>query len=154
MQDAYAVVDMTGKILESNSSYREMLEYSDEELSTLTYRDVTPERWHAYEQKIIDDQILPRGYSDTYEKEYRRRDDTVFPVEVRTFLIRDETGQPSGMWALIRDITERKRAEELLQLNEARLRRAQEIGHTGSSIRRAGRSGDLKRRSESTDFPA
>jgi PAS domain-containing protein len=39
----------------------------------------------------------------------------VFPVELRTYLVRDETGQRrDGMWAIVRDITERKAAEAAL----------------------------------------
>ena len=61
------------------------------------------------------EQILPRGYSDIYEKEYRRKDGTVFPVEVRTFLLREPGGQSAGMWAIVRDISERKRAADALR---------------------------------------
>jgi len=40
----------------------------------------------------------------------------VFPVELRTFLIRDKNGQPEAMWAIVRDVTERRRTEERMQL--------------------------------------
>lgn len=49
------------------------------------------------------------------EAKYRRKDGTVVPVELRTILLKDEKGQPCGMWAIIRDITERKQAEEALK---------------------------------------
>ena len=48
-----------------------------------------------------------------YEKEYIRKDGTVFPVELRSYLIRDGDGKATGMWAFVRDITERKRVGEL-----------------------------------------
>jgi len=35
----------------------------------------------------------------------------IFPVELRVFLLRDKSGRPSGMWAIVRDITRRKQAE-------------------------------------------
>ena len=92
-----------------------MLGYEPEELLTLRHTDVTPEKWHLFETKIVQQQILPRGHSDIYEKEYRRKDGTIFPVELRTFLIEDDHGQPSAMWAIVRDITDRKRAEEALR---------------------------------------
>ena len=61
------------------------------------------------------EQVLPRGYSDVYQKEYTRKDGSVVPVELRTILIRDAGGNPTGMWALVRDISDRKRVERALQ---------------------------------------
>ena len=105
LMDGFVVVGMDGFIRESNEVYRKMLGYSAEELKRITYRDLTPERWHPVEARIVADQVLPRGYSEVYEKEYRRKDGTVFPVELRTFLMK-EGGRPVAMWAIIRDVTE------------------------------------------------
>jgi PAS domain S-box-containing protein len=116
--DAVAYVDMTGHFVECNRAYEAMLGYSADELRRMTYVDVTPARWHAVQQRIMAGQVLTRGYSDVYEKEYRRKDKSVFPVEVRTFLLRDDDGKPVGMWAIVRDITERKQAEKALQESE------------------------------------
>ena len=110
MQDAFVVVDMAGSIAEYNRAYRDMLGYSDSELMNLTYSDITPPQWHAPEAEIVKDQILLRGYSDVYEKEYRKKDGTVFPVELRAFLIKSNDGQPEQIWAIVRDITEQKKA--------------------------------------------
>jgi PAS domain-containing protein len=70
-----------------------------------------------------------RGHSDVYEKEYLRKDGTVFPVEVRTFLIRNEAGKPAGMWAIVRDITERKRMEGELRSTKDYLRTVFNAGY-------------------------
>ncbi len=112
MMDGFVLVSMDGLIREYNESYRKMTGYAPEELLKLTYRDLTPDKWHDVERKIVEEQILVRGYSDVYEKEYRKKDGTIFPVELRTFLLKDEQGNNSGMWAIVRDITERKRAED------------------------------------------
>ncbi|HOX35058.1 MAG TPA: PAS domain S-box protein [Methanoregulaceae archaeon] len=121
MMDGYVSVDMAGKILEYNKAYQEMLGYSGHELDSLTYQDLTPERWHEYEQYIVTTQILPRGYSDVYEKEYRRKDGSVVPVEIRTVLSRDDAGNPVGMWGIVRDITDRKRSDEKIRLANHKL---------------------------------
>jgi PAS domain S-box-containing protein len=122
MRDAFVSVDMKGYIKDYNESYLSMLGYLPEEISALTYQDITPEKWHAMETAIVENQILPKGYSDIYEKEYRRKDGTIFPVELRTILLKDDAGNPISMWAIVRDITERKRMERSLVENVARLR--------------------------------
>ncbi|MGJ0392164.1 MAG: PAS domain S-box protein [Methylocystis sp.] len=115
LRDPFVCTDMDGRILECNELYREMLGYSEEELLTLTYQQLTPEKWREMEDAVIREQILPRGYSDVYEKEYRRKDGAVFPIELRTVLSRYEDGAPCAMWAIVREITERKTAEESLR---------------------------------------
>lgn len=116
MTDAFVMVDMAGHIMESNRAYQEMLGYTAEELIWLTYSQVTPEKWHAEEANIVAERILVQGYSDVYEKEYIHKDGHVFPVELRTFLLRDELDMPSAMWSIVRDITERKRVENELHV--------------------------------------
>ena len=122
LRDAFIQVDMDGHIRDFNDLYSQMLGYSREELGELTYLDLTPPQWHAMEAGIVREQVIPRGFSDVYEKEYRRKDGTVFPVELRTILSRGLSGEPDGMWAIIRDITDRKHAEEALRESEKQLR--------------------------------
>jgi two-component system, cell cycle sensor histidine kinase and response regulator CckA len=122
LRDAYVRTEMSGLIVDYNAVFRELLGYSDDELRKTTYQDITPARWHESNARIISEQIVPRGFSDVYEKEYRRKDGTIVPVELRTSLIRDRMGAPSGVWAIVRDITDRKRSEEALQASEQRYR--------------------------------
>jgi PAS domain S-box-containing protein len=130
MVDGYAMVTMDGLILEYNESFRNMLHYTHEELTHLTYRDITPQRWHAAEKKIITEQVLPRGYSDLYEKELQCKDGSVFPVELRTALISDEDGAPSAMWAIVRDISER----EAVQRERLKTQKLESLGVLAGGI--------------------
>jgi two-component system sensor kinase FixL len=123
-RDGTAACDLTGRLLHANSVFLDMLGYTSEEISRLTYRDLTPARWHAGDERIIHAQVLTQGYSDVFEKEYFRKDGTVVPVEVRVHLSRDNEGNPIGTWALVRDITERKKAEAQAQQHLAELTRA------------------------------
>ena len=119
MADGFAMVNMDGNITDCNIAFSSLVGYSLAELTSLTYKDLTPETWHAMEAGILAEQILPQGFSPVYEKEYRCKDGSIVPVELRTFLLRDETGQPSAMWAIVRDISLRKRWEaELMEAKE------------------------------------
>jgi len=114
LRDASATVSLEGTILEFNTTFQEMLGYDNEEILRFSSKDITPPKWHAMEEEILREQVMKRGYSDTYEKEYVRKDGSVVPVELRTHLLRDSEGRAVGRWTIIRDITERKRMEEEL----------------------------------------
>ena len=86
MMDGFAFVSMDGKIKGSNLAFQQMIGYNPEELTHLTYRDITPEKWHDIEAELLQEQILPNGFSEVYEKEYRNKAGIVFPVELRTSL--------------------------------------------------------------------
>ncbi len=115
MRDAFVQVDMSSRIVDFNKAYEEMLGYSREELLELTSIDLTPVRWHAFEARILSDEILPCGQSGVYEKEYIHKSGAVFPVELRAFLITDDAGCPTGRWAIVHDITDRKRSEDQIR---------------------------------------
>jgi signal transduction histidine kinase/CheY-like chemotaxis protein len=72
-----------------------------------------------------------------YEKEYRKKDGTVFPVELRTFLTRNDSGEKEGMWAIVRDITERKReaaARERLMAQFQQAQRMESVGRLAGGV--------------------
>jgi|WetSurMetagenome_2_1015567.scaffolds.fasta_scaffold00123_24 two-component system, cell cycle sensor histidine kinase and response regulator CckA len=132
MMDGFAYVDMNDRIREYNSAFRMMLGYDDEELKSLTTRAITPEKWYDFELKLFNEQILKRGFTDIYNKEYRKKDGSVFPVELHTFLIKNDQGENEGMWVIVRDITERKKIEEEKKKLEDQLLQAQKMEAIGT----------------------
>jgi len=126
MRDAYAYVDMSGRILRYNTAFRELIGYDDDEITGLTYMEITPEEWHGLEGAVVRDQVLPKGYSTVYEKEFRRKDGSLVPVELRAILIQDGDGRKTGIWGIIRDISERKAAEKALIASKEAIRRSEE----------------------------
>ena len=111
MRDAFVQVDMSGRIVDCNPAYQEMVGHAQKQLLGMNEAELTPARWHAVQADIIETQVVRLGRSDVYEKEYIRSDGQLFPVELRTFLIRDDAQKPIGMWAIVRDITERRQSE-------------------------------------------
>jgi PAS domain S-box-containing protein len=79
-----------------------------------SYKEITPPQWEEEEDRIISEQIIGRGYSDVYEKEFIRKDGTIISVELRAYLLKDNS-ENVGMWGIARDITERKRMEAALR---------------------------------------
>ena len=118
--DGIAIANLEGRFIDCNASYQKMLGYSLTELQQKKYREVTPSKWHEIEEKICKNQVMIRGYSDTYEKEYIRKDGTVFPVEFTVYCLKNDEGQPEILWAITRDISDRKQAQERLRLQAER----------------------------------
>ena len=121
-RDGFVMIDSEGNITESNPAFREITGYTAEELSTLKYEELTPKKWHSVEKAFIERHSLNEGYSDLYEIEFRHKDDTVIPVEIRTYLILDDRGKVTGRWSVVRDISERRNLEEDLRMNEEKFR--------------------------------
>ena len=129
--DGIIYTDMRGRILDANKAYLDMLGYSLSEMRSLTNNQLTPAKWHEMEKRINESQVAVSGHSDEYEKENIRKDGSVLPVSVRVSLTEGEDEEPVGMWGIVRDITERKAAEEALQESEERYRLIADSSLTG-----------------------
>ncbi len=123
MRNLVVFTDMEGTFQECNGRCIDLLGYTKDEMKRVTYQELTPARWHTFEENILRTQIIPLGYSEEYEKEYIRKDGSIFPISVRAWLIRDDNGVATGLWAIITDITERKEKESALRESEARFKR-------------------------------
>ena len=119
--DGIIVCDMEGRLLDANKAFAGMLGYTIEELRGKTYKQITPRKWHKIEADIIKNQILAKGFSEAYEKEYIRKDGSIFPVEIRVNTTKDRQGKPVIAWSFVRDITELKEAEEKLIKTQERV---------------------------------
>ncbi len=119
-RDGIATIDFEGRMADANPAFLSMLGYTLQELRTLSSYDITPERWREADARILRERILPLGDSSEFEKEYIRKDGSVFPVSVRAWPIHDAQGSIIAVRAFVRDITERKRAQEALKTADQR----------------------------------
>ena len=128
--DAIVATDLGGRFTDANPAALRLLGYTREEMLALTYRQVTPARWHAAEEAILRS-IANRGYTEEYEKEYVRKDGTAIPISVRAFVKMDLAGNLVGAWGIVRDMSEWKRAEEERERLKSRLHRAAKMEAIG-----------------------
>ena len=114
-RDGIFFIGLDDRIETANRAFTTLLGYSLEEVQAMTSQMVTPDRWKDMENEIDRTQIMARGYSDEYEKEYIHKSGKVVPVLVRKWLIRDNAGQPLRKMSLVRDISEKKKLEAELR---------------------------------------
>jgi PAS domain S-box-containing protein len=117
----WASIDFERRVVRVNPAFERLTGYNYEELAGLTLDGLTPERWHGVGREILD-AVRATGLSARYEKEYRKKDGTLVPVEVLAELDRNEQDTPIGFSAFITDISERKQVECALRTSEERFR--------------------------------
>jgi PAS domain S-box-containing protein len=119
--DGIEVIDPeTGRFLDVNATVCERLGYSREEMLSMTVSDataggITPERWRASMEGL-----RSTGYR-IMETRHRRKDGSTFPTETT---IRYSELNRSYIVAVVRDITERKKADQHLKLISSALEAA------------------------------
>jgi len=108
--DAICVTDEDSKIVLVNPAGVELFGRPEEELiGTLMTETYVPEEFHLAEGRIAK---LKTGGALRYERKFVRRNGDVIPVEVSVSSLRGR------LQAIIRDISQRKRAEEALRASE------------------------------------
>jgi PAS domain S-box-containing protein len=111
--DGFALVDLQGRLLEVNAAYCRMSGYSEDELLDRRISDLesveTAGDAAAHIQRVV-----TRG-AERFETRQRRKDGSLFDVEVS---VQYQPMDGGRMVAFLRDITERKRAEEAARQRE------------------------------------
>ena len=110
-KDSFVLHDLDGKIIDVNQHACDSLGYTREELLSLSVQDIDQKaiiEKHAekWPQMILGEPITLEGVD-------KRKDGTTFPVEIR--LVAFESGGRRLILGLIRNISDRKRAEETIR---------------------------------------
>jgi PAS domain S-box-containing protein len=115
--DAFFLLDDHSTVLDVNRQACQSLGYSRDELIGKHRSDLDAGLDNAAIESVRQRAVF--GEAVTFETRHKRKDGTSFPVEVRVRQF-DQGGR--RFLCLVRDITERKRAEDELRASEARFR--------------------------------
>lgn len=127
--DGFYLVDIEGRILDTNDSYCTMIGYSREELIGMRIKEIEAVDTEEVINKRIQ-QILETGYA-RFETRHRRKDGRVIAVEASVNYLTDE--QPK-LFCFMRDISDRKEAEETLRLEKDNFRHSLDDSPLGIRI--------------------
>ena len=117
-----ALTDLNGRFLATNPVYQKMLGYSEEELRTLSFLEVTHEDYREANWALVAELLEGKRQQFQIEKRYRHKDGSLIWVHNNVSLVPGTQTMPRFIMALSEDITERKRAEEALHNSEERVR--------------------------------
>jgi PAS domain S-box-containing protein len=129
-EDLIAVVDAAGQRLYNSPSYEKVLGYTSEELKA------TPglEQIHPDDRvKVMDaaKEASRSGKGHMVEYRFRHKDGTWRVLESTASAVRNAKGETEELVIVNRDITERKKAEEVLRLKDEQLKQSQKMEAVG-----------------------
>ncbi len=113
MEDGYQEVDLAGNFVFFNESFRKIFGYSRDEMMDTNYRryaadaETADNIYRAFNQLYKTGEPIKRCEWDILTKDGVRR-----TLEIYASLLRDPEGHPSGFRGIVRDVTDRRLAEE------------------------------------------
>jgi PAS domain S-box-containing protein len=132
--DAVIMADLTGHATFVSRQFVELhlAENADEFLGKCALDFMVPEEHEkcgTYYRKTLEN-----GITRDVEYSFFKKDGTRFPAELSSALVRDAVGKPVGIVSVLRDISERKAADQALRQSERRFRSYFEQGLLGMAI--------------------
>ena len=115
--DGFWMADPQGRLLEVNETYCRMSGYSEQELLAMGISDL--ENAESVNDTAAHMQKLMAQGEERFESQHRRKDGSIFPVEVS---VQYRPADGGRLVAFLRDITERKRVENALKESEEKFR--------------------------------
>ncbi len=104
-----------------NQTFCNITGYSEEELLSMTFNDITHPEDHHIGLEFINNLIAGKIKKGEFEKRYIRKDTTIIHIHLITTILRDDKGIPLYFLTQIQDITEKKRLAEVVVQTEKML---------------------------------
>jgi diguanylate cyclase (GGDEF)-like protein/PAS domain S-box-containing protein len=122
IQDGYFEVDLAGNFTFVNDSMCRLYGYSKEEMMGMNNRQYT-DKEHSKKLFQAFNKVYNTGESTKgFDWQIIRKDGTKRYIEASASLQKDSSGKPVGFKGIIRDITERREAEDAIKKSEERFR--------------------------------
>jgi len=109
--DAVFFLSLDDTYLDANQQAADMLDYKIEEITGKSMYDIVAPHYHETTRKFYE-LLLKGNTSPVFSCVFRKKGGAEFPVEINAAMVYDSEGQPLHVQSAVRDITERKRAEE------------------------------------------
>jgi PAS domain S-box-containing protein len=116
----------TGRFVEANPAFTEMLGYTAHELRGMTLYNIQPHGHDGLDRSLL--RLITEGRCRMGERAYRRKDDTLVDVEVSASLVMH--GGREAMCAIVHDISEKKKSRERLERQLGRISALRSIDAT------------------------
>src|SRR5687767_2321004 len=117
-----ALADSNGLVLATNATYQKMLGYTESEFEGLSLLQITHEDYREHNWTLFTELLEGKRDQFQIEKQCCRKDGDVVWVRNNVSLVPRTENTPPFILKLSEDITERKLAEEALQVSEERAR--------------------------------
>jgi PAS domain S-box-containing protein len=125
--DAIFIHDLQGNISDVNQRACEMLGYTYDEMPKILIPELHPEEERGKSLQMF--KKIHKEKAVRFESVFQRKDGFCFDVDISARIVDEETGVIEGM---VRDISERKKAEREQRELEARLHRARKMEALGT----------------------
>jgi PAS domain S-box-containing protein len=120
--DALAVDDVAGRVVFANGQFLNLFGFHREELENITLENYVAPEYLAEVRERHNRRMRGEPMISHFEYEGIRRDGTRLWIEAEIVSIKDREGKFIGTQKLLRDVTERKRVEDVLRESEERFR--------------------------------
>ncbi|OWY39182.1 sensor domain-containing diguanylate cyclase [Xenophilus sp. AP218F] len=114
--DGIVISSLDGQVIDANPAFLNLMNYSLDQLKAQNFWSLVAEESEALERFNLDNKVLRFGYCDEFEATYLNRFENQVPVSVKTVAMRDAFGRINAVWRMVRDISEKRAAEERVQL--------------------------------------
>ncbi len=136
--DGIIISDYRGYITRANAAVEKMLGFvQDELIGKHTGELLLQDEKHIEMGSNMMNLLFEKGFVNNIENEWLRKDGTAVPLDINITLLKDGEGVPIGAAAFVREITERKNAEEekaRLQTQLYLSQKLEAVGHLAGGI--------------------